>query len=140
MRRRLLPILILLGASLGCGADPDVIGPEGGTVSVAGGPTLEFPAGAVSQEIHVVLEKIALPSDAPFTAVSEVWSCAPNGTDFAQPVRVTMPYSDSDPASLIFYWSAGSPEYRRVEDAQISDGVATGTIRHFSSGFVGRPQ
>ena len=118
-----------------------MIGTSGGTITIAGGPTLEFPEGAVSEEIEVIVEKSSLPETAPFEALSEVWKCEPDGTDFAQPVTVKMPYTpDAKTEPAIFYWSFGGSDFAPVQDAQVVDGLATGTIRHFSFGFVGRPK
>jgi hypothetical protein len=114
---------------------------SGGTITIAGGPTLEFPEGAVTEEIEVEIEKISLPQTAPFEAISDVWQCEPDGVDFAVPVKVTLPYtSDGKPEALIFYWSFGGGDFMPVQDAQVADGIATGSIRHFSAGFVGRPK
>ncbi len=138
MRKLLLVPILILGCS--SGSSSNKIGPSGGTIDIEDGPSFLFPSGAVDQEIDIVIEETELPHIVPFSAVSLVWKCEPEGTDFAVPVQITMPYfTDTMQPAPNFYWSIGGGDFAVVEDAQVADGIATGSIRHFSVGFVGRP-
>ena len=133
--RKLILIPILIGA---CSSE-NVIGMSGGTITIENGPTLEFPEGAVSEEIEVVIEETLLPEGATFEVVSGIWKCEPDGVDFAVPVRVKMPYTpDGKTEPLSLFWSFGGQDFAPVMDAEIARGLAAGSIRHFSVGFVGR--
>lgn len=142
----LLPLLLLLGCAekaaddTGGPPDPNLIGAKGGTVTVAGGPTLEIPEGALQQEVRIVIRKATLPPGTALVAVSDVWSFGPSGLMFEKPVRVTIPFTDPDEATLSFYWSRENDTgFDPFPGASISGGVATASVDHFSLGFVGRP-
>lgn len=143
----LLPLLLVLGCTDtatddgGQVADPNLIGPGGGTVTLEGGPTVEVPEGAVQEEVRIVIRKATLPPGTGLVAVSDVWSFGPSGLRFDRPVEVKIPFSDPDEATLSFYWSRSTGSgFDPIRDARIASGVATGSVDHFSLGFVGRPE
>ncbi len=75
------------------------VGPGGGTVQLAGGQaTLEIPAGSVAaQTMITAVPATGLPSGGPPVVPGTAWDFGPDGTVFAQPVRMTIRY---DPANL----------------------------------------
>ena len=74
------------------------VGAEGGTVETAGGAVLEIPAGAVEEEVTFEISILGEPEAEPdFTALGEVYRIGPAGTQFVQPVTLTIPF---DPEAL----------------------------------------
>jgi hypothetical protein len=112
------------------------IGPEGGTMDVEGA-TIAFPAGALAEPRAITISTTAVVPEG-FVAVSKVWKCEPSGTAFDAPVTMTMPFKDDGKGPLTMFWSAGQdPTFADVGGKAEGDRMTT-TIRHFSSGFVGR--
>jgi predicted CXXCH cytochrome family protein len=73
---------------------PTNMGPDGGTLTFAGGNvSLMFPAGAVSRDIKVTCATAAnFPQDARIVA-GAVYVFGPAGTSFARPVQLTVGYN-----------------------------------------------
>jgi hypothetical protein len=90
-------------ATLGCLAPTptatpvsQVIGSAGGTVSASDGTTVTIPAGALASNVTITLTpmpNLAAPSNV--TWVGTPYSLDTNGTQFAQSVTVTVPFSSS---------------------------------------------
>ena len=77
---------------------PNTIGPSGGTLDFAGGNvTLVFPAGAVSQNLTVTVQATGTFPSAPTVVSGTAYDFGPQGTEFAQPVQLTVKY---DPTTL----------------------------------------
>lgn len=115
--------------------------PSGGTVSGANGVVkLEFPAGAVSQNVEITVDAA---TDAPASSdlvAGSTYTFGPDGLTFQQPVALTVSYDPSKvPAgrtqsSLGLYNASGS-SWDEVQSVQV-DTVAhtvTGWISHFST-------
>jgi uncharacterized protein YjdB len=84
--------------------DGGLIVPTGGTVSAANGAvTLAVPPGAISQATPVTVDAAASAGQDPRIVAGAAFEFGPNGTTFAQPVRLTLKYS---PSGI----SNGSPE------------------------------
>jgi len=78
------------------------VDPDGGTVTAAGGDvSLEFPAGAVSEDfVPAVAATTSYPDD-PDIVPETVYEFGPPGTQFAEPVQVTVAYDAANiPAGL----------------------------------------
>lgn len=125
-----------------------VIGPAGGEVALERGPAIQVPAGALSTDVTISISKMEwVGGDAPVDAegnslapVSEIWKFGPDGLQFAEPVTVSIPYSEFAGVGreLKVFWSVGDTLiYGALEDATIANGIATVEVTHFSSGFVG---
>ena len=112
------------------------VGPEGGTIEVGGGKVV-FPAGALAAaKVITISTTTSVPEG--FVAVSKVFECEPSGTDFAAPVTMTMPFTDDGQGPLTMFWSAGADPTFKDVGGKADGALMTTTIRHFSSGFVGR--
>jgi hypothetical protein len=107
----------------------------GGSIALEG-VTLQFPGGAVPSTMTISITSTTDSAPSDYTNRSPVYQFGPDGQTFGQPVTVTMAYvDDGQPVSL--YWSNLSGGYDEIP-ATISNGSLTGTIIHFSKGFVGR--
>jgi len=77
-----------------------VVGPQGGTVSLANGAvTITVPAGAVSAPVAIDATVGGTPSGAApanWQVVGPVYRIAPAGTTFAQPVTITVKFAAAD--------------------------------------------
>ena len=119
------------------GAVTQPIGPEGGKIEV-GGAVVTFPTGAVAAATTVTIsvQDTTTPPEG-FVALSKLFTCEPSGTEFAQPVEMRMPFVDDGSGGSLF-WSSGSDPSFKDLGGKIDGNVMVATVRHFSSGFVGR--
>ena len=87
-------------ASPPAAATAKTIGPAGGTVNGPGGASVAIPAGALTSDITIGIERTAAGAaqqPGGFAAASAMFALTPHGTAFAVPVRLTLPF---DAASL----------------------------------------
>jgi hypothetical protein len=111
------------------------LGPAGGSVSCAGA-TVVVPPGALSTPVPVQIIPTMSPAPAGYAGYSPLFRFEPAGTTFATPVRVSLPFTgDTSRAALFWSRPAGSTGYQRV-GGLASAGVLTGSVSHFSTGFV----
>lgn len=145
---KILGALFFALASISCGSDPEpssapgsvtaTIGPEGGEI-VFDGATVTFPAGALTEPKEITIATRSAPAPEGFTVLSKVFECSPSGTDFAEPVTMRMPFLDDQAGPFSMFWSTGADPTFKDIGGQSADGkTMTATVRHFSSGFVGR--
>jgi hypothetical protein len=93
--------LAFIAVIAGCAPPPamptgaqQLIGPEGGTLEIAGGARVVVPPGALAAPVMLSLSSAdashvgALPG----TAVGGAWLLGPEGQQFAAPVELTLPY------------------------------------------------
>lgn len=77
--------------------DPGEVGPTGGTVTAQNDKvTLQVPPGAVSQDITITVSPISNPTNDLRVASGSLYEFGPDGTQFAQPVTLTLAYDPSD--------------------------------------------
>jgi len=136
-------LFLLVGA---CASDDDAVsssssvtktvGPEGGVIEV-GGATVTIPAGALAEAKPIVITATDQAPPPGFVALSKVFECGPTGTTFAVPVTMKMPFV-GDAAGSTMFWSSGEDPTFKDVGGQASNGFMTATVRHFSSGFVGK--
>jgi len=104
----------------GCGSDSDspvdsdggLIGPDGGTVSDAGGASVSIPAGALDAGTDITVKtlphKSDMPSESqPFLPMLGGAEFGPSGTEFNLPVTITVPVDPPVYASdtvTVLYW------------------------------------
>jgi hypothetical protein len=122
-----------------------VLDAAGGTLA-ADGATLVVPPGALAGPIAITIAASADPAPAGYRAYSRVYHLEPAGLAFAKPVTVSLPVSilsgadpdnpSGDPRLATLFWSRAGGGFERLA-AQVSGGVATATVSHFSSGFTG---
>ncbi len=142
-------IAVFLSAFCSCSQDDDatgtLIGPEGGTVSAAGGAVLQIPPGALDREVEVWIEEAA-GSPAGFNPAGGVYEFGPPGTVFAEPVEVRLPYDQTrvrGPESGVRVWWALSidGDWAPLEgSADTTQDTVTGLATHFSFGAPGEPE
>lgn len=78
--------------------NPNEVGTTGGTVTAQGGAvTLAIPAGAVSGNVVISVTPTTDPANDPNTLPGTVYNFEPSGTQFAQPVTLTLRF---DPSAL----------------------------------------
>lgn len=113
------------------------IGPEGGAIAV-GGAVVTFPKGALAAQTSVTIS-VQDASTAPegFVALSKVFKCEPSGTEFAQPVEMRMPFVDDGKGGSLFWSSGPDPAFKDL-GGKVDGSAMVATVKHFSSGFVGR--
>lgn len=126
------------------GADASTdVGPSGFVVDVAGGSftvdgvRFAFPAGAVDRRVEIRVTSTDGPAPAGYALRSRLYRFEPEGTTFASPVQVTLPFTGELGIGGL-YWSRASGGYERL--ASVTAGATlTASITHFSTGFVGVP-
>lgn len=70
------------------------IGAAGGTVASSDSAvTMTIPAGAVSADIEITIDRVTAPATG---AIGQVFEIGPTGTKFTQPVTLTFRYADAD--------------------------------------------
>lgn len=121
-------------------AEVNAVGAAGGTVIADhGNVTLVFPAGAVTTSTPISVTPLAPLTPPPSGYAGSRYELGPTGTQFAQPVMLTIPYSPAalpaglDPSQLFLYTLVGSTW--QVSQGSYPDTVAhtvTGPITHFS--------
>jgi hypothetical protein len=117
--------------SVGAGS----VGASGGTVSLAGGPTLQFPAGAVSASTSVTVQQTTQNA----AGGGPIFQFGPEGATFAAAVAVTFPVP-SGIATPVVYWSkpGSSTQFEALATTQVAGGVQA-QVTHFSMGCVAPP-
>lgn len=112
-----------------------LVGPEGATIDV-GAMQIVIPPGALetAREIRAVVD--AAPPPGAFTGFSPVVRFEPEGTTFARPIEVRIPF-EGDPALATVFWSQRDGEAYVPRATRIEGGYAIAEAEHFSSAFVG---
>ncbi|GAB4202357.1 MAG: hypothetical protein OHK0013_15520 [Sandaracinaceae bacterium] len=112
-----------------------LVGPEGATLEV-GTMEVVIPAGALTgpQEIRVIVD--ATPAPTGFTGFSPVVRFEPEGTAFARPVQVRIPF-EGDARLATIFWSQREGEAFVPRATRVADGYAIAETTHFSRAFVG---
>jgi hypothetical protein len=89
--------------AVGCGENmpqlniTKTIGSEGGTVNTSDGTQLNVPMGALSMSANITITPINATPPPGTVLVGPAYDFQPEGTQFAQPVTITLPY---DPAKI----------------------------------------
>ncbi len=123
-----------IDAELPCPAVP--IGASGGTVSCAGA-TVTVSAGALSTVVPIQIVPTSVTAPSGYTGYSRLFRFEPAGTAFTMPVQVTLPFAgDASRATLFWSRPTGSTGYERL-GGLVSGASLSGSVAHFSSGFVG---
>lgn len=110
------------------------VGAAGGTIS-ATGIVMTIPAGALPSETPITITPGDGAVPAGYAGLSPLFTFAPDGTQFHQPVTVAFALSDPGTTPTV-YWSNASGGYDELPTTVTATG-ASASISHFSHGFVG---
>src|SRR6185436_13155213 len=107
------------------------VGTAGGTVTLAGGPTLTIPANSLSETTTIRITDLG-----PFAgAVTSRYQFEPDGLTFSIPATITFPVAPT--ATLRVFWTKAPPMAGYDElTPQAGASAVTVDIMHFSNGFV----
>ncbi len=112
-----------------------LIGPEGGMLEV-GTMQIAIPAGALASTTELRVTVDAAPTPGLFTGFSPVVRFEPEGTTFARPIEVRIPFT-GEPSLATIFWSQREGEAFVPRATRIADGYAIAQTSHFSQAFVG---
>jgi hypothetical protein len=111
------------------------VGPQGGTLSLDGGDVaVVVPRGAVTGDVVITADPV--PAD-PDNGILTVYDFGPDGSRFAQPLTITLPY---DPARLpagaspALFWKDDAGRWQPLDNPRFDAAVrtVTGEIDHFT--------
>jgi len=112
-----------------------LVGPEGGAIEL-GDATVAIPAGALAEEVEVVVTVVPDAAPSAFAAYSPIYRFGPAGQTFASPATVTLPFRGGAETATIFWTASPDGPYTPLRTT-VRDGLATAEITHFSRAFVG---
>jgi hypothetical protein len=132
--------LALLGCSVAIGdppADPAsaTIGSGGGTISIANGPLMRIPPGALPTPTQVSIVRSG--ATQPGSALSPVYAFKPEATTFAQPAVISFPVPAGVTAATIYWSPAQSPGRFEPLPTTIEGNVASAEVRQLGTGYAG---
>ncbi|MCK4413020.1 MAG: hypothetical protein KAY32_05715 [Candidatus Eisenbacteria sp.] len=142
----------------GCGSDDgpttpptdgvsETIGSSGGSIEISGEASLTIPSDALAGEVTFTMAD-AGSNHADMVSVralgSAVYSIGPSGTTFAEPVQLTLHYSEADlngvaESSIIIYADTGSGWTALSTTVDEVNNIATAQITHLSDFAVTTP-
>jgi hypothetical protein len=133
----------LLFAAASCGkstSPPSSIGPSGGQVEAAGGgATVAVPAGALTTSTNVTVTGTSATAPTGTTSVGAPYLFGPEGTQFAQPVTVTLAFDPTQlPAGftsadiVVFTAPAGTMQFSELPTTLSDATHVQATTTHFS--------
>ncbi|MBI5516158.1 MAG: FG-GAP repeat protein [Deltaproteobacteria bacterium] len=111
------------------------IGAAGGTATL-GGLTLTIPPGALTSSQSITVASTTATPPTGYMAFSPIYQFTPAGLTFALPVTVTIPFTGS-PVAPVLFWSLATGSGYESRGGTVTGGAVRGTITHFSTGFVG---
>jgi len=109
------------------------IGSTGGSVTLAGGPSLQIPAGALAATTTITVQE----SGQSGSGGGKIYDFGPTGTTFSQPVTVQMPVPAGVTVPTIYWTQAGSTTQFDPLPTTVSGSTASAQVNHFSLGYVG---
>ena len=114
-----------------------VVGSGGGTVQAPGGVTLNVPTFALDSSQPITVTQTIDPAPASIPQLSPVFKFGPEGTVFAQPVTISIPFT-GDPAHARLFWTrlGSATEYENL-GGTVMGNLLVAQVTHFSAGFVG---
>ncbi len=127
----------------GCGGSSGVnvtkvIGSTGGTVAHSDGTSVTVPMGALAANANITITSVDAPAPAGTVLVGPAYDFGPDGTVFAQPVVITLPFQQSKiPAGRtaadikVYTAPRGSTQYVAIPFTLASSTVSTLTS-HFT--------
>jgi len=116
------------------GPKGQVVGADGGVITFEG-LSISIPAGALSEEVEITVEKAKVEPTGDFTRLSAVYEFGPDGLQFLLPVAVTIPFTGA-PSDPGIYWASSGAPFERI-GGSVEGGAVIAEVTHFSQGFVG---
>jgi hypothetical protein len=136
---RALCVVVLAGCSTGPAPVTMAVGPAGGQVSMGDAASVVIPQGALSANTPVSVSVTSAPAPTDTVAVGTPFLFGPEGTQFAQPVTITLAYDSTllplgDSASdvVIYTAPAGSTDYQPLDTAAADATHVKADTTHFS--------
>ncbi len=128
------------GETDGAGTVSAEVGPEGATLALPGGGTIEIPAGALDESVTLEFRVIPSPVVEGFVPLGKFHSFEPEGLEFKTAITVTVPFelAEGQAVTPVLLWSndaGGFDALETVVDDQAS--TLTGQTLHFSDGGPG---
>ena len=102
----------------------------GGTVEISGSISVEVPPGAINGTLNITVQEETATSPAGFTLLGHVYEIGPTGTQFSEPVNITLHYNPADvPAGVAendihIYW------YNEQTNSWVDMGGTVDTTAH----------
>ena len=143
---RNLSVFFLMMALASCSSGVvQTVTKEGGAVAGVDGAKLFFPSGALVTDTTVTITASPeAPMPVSATGVGTPYTFGPEGTTFAKPVTVTLPFdaaklpAGKTSANIVIYTApAGSSNYAPLEATVLDPSHVTATTTHFSTFFAG---
>jgi hypothetical protein len=142
MRSRWQLCVLLVVAACSDNATPSAtsdVGPGGGQVSAGNGASVSIPSGALIATLPISVTATTALAPADTTAVSTPYLFGPEGTQFAQPVTITLAFSsdllpaDSTSSDVVIYTAPqGSSSYQELPTTLADAGHVLAQTNHFS--------
>jgi hypothetical protein len=120
----------------GDGMASDLIGPEGGTVTIDGAE-LVIPPGALDEAVDIAITVTGDAVPAGFLGSSPLYRFEPDGQVFAQPVEARIDFT-GEAAELDLIWSTADGTGYQAMGGAVDGQRVVGAVSHFSQGFAGR--
>jgi hypothetical protein len=115
------------------------VGPAGGTVSAGDGASVVIPSGALSTTVPITVSSTSVAAPDGTTAVGTPYLFGPEGTQFAQPVTVTLAFSSdllpagSTSSDVVVYTAPqGSTSYEALTTTLADATHVQAQTTHFS--------
>lgn len=138
MRAWLCAVLVAAGCGDPTSATMD-IGPSGGSVAAGDGASVSIPAGALTATTPITVSTSSAPSPDGTVEVGTPYLFGPEGTQFAQPVTVTLAFDASllppgtTSADVVIYTApANTTDYQQLETTLADAGHVAAQTTHFS--------
>ena len=102
----------------------------GGTVAISGSITVEVPPGAINGSLNITVQEETGSSPTGFTLLGNVYEIGPTGTQFSEPVNITLHYNPADVPSgmsetnIHIYW------YNEQTNSWVDMGGTVNTANH----------
>jgi len=123
------------GSGLPADSAKAVIGPQGGTLSLAKGPILTVPPGALAAPVELSIVRSG--AAAPQQALSAIYDFKPVDTVFAKAATVQIPVPASTKSAVVYWSSAGAPTRYEIVPCAVEAGFSSAQVTHLGVGYAG---
>src|SRR4051812_23653743 len=110
---------------------------EAGAIIVAGGAAITIPKGALAEPVEISVQQVQTGyPEARGLASEQMFAFLPHGTQFLEPVTITIPHDHGDDQDLALYTSEPNVAWSLVPGARFSSDYASAEVNHFSFFFA----